>query len=137
MGVVRTFKLLLACLPSIIEIEKARVDRRRGGLIKWIMITRQVRMFERLAYLYPPLWAKRQAALEEVNGEWGSGGELRMREDGGERLLFAERKGTNVFARAGRSYGVEVINGGCAEDVEDYGELVVIWMWGQLCAWCK
>lgn len=70
-------------------------------------------MLQRLIHLDSPLRAKRQALLHQIDRQ-----RVRLWEERAEGLLFAEGERTDVLARAGRADRVEVVQRGCAEDVE-------------------
>jgi hypothetical protein len=62
-----------------------------------------------------------QGLGQEVNSK-----RVRIREELREWLAFAEWKGSDVVSRSAGGDGVELIKRGCAENVEDKGELVVV-----------
>lgn len=70
---------------------------------------------------YPIPRAERQALLHQVDCQ-----RVRVREERPERAFLAERKRADVFTRSRGGDRVEVVDGGCPEDVEDQRELVVV-----------
>ena len=78
-------------------------------------------MRKRVLDSYPLLRVERKGFGEEVDGE-GVG----VGEEGFEGLAFSEGEGADVVARAAGCDGVEFIEGGRTEDVEDESELVMV-----------
>lgn len=78
-------------------------------------------MLQRLPNLNPSLRTKRQTLLQKIYRQWA-----RIGEQSPKRLFFAEWKRTDIFTGTLGGDRVEVVNGGCAQDIEDYGELVMV-----------
>lgn len=67
-------------------------------------------------HFYAPFGIERQAFLHEIDRQG-----IRVREELGERLLFPEGQGPDVFPRARGIDGVKVVQRWCAQYVENQG----------------
>ena len=102
------------------NVEELTKDSRSRFII-CIMIRLQVRMRQRLLNRDPLLRIERQTLLQQVQRE-----RVRVGVERREGLALLEGEGAEVVARAVRGDGVEVVEGGSSEYVEDEGQLVMV-----------
>ena len=76
----------------------------------------KIRVLQRILDFDPPLWAKRQTLLHQVNGKW-----VRLREQLREGSLFAEWQRADVFTRTWGRDSVEVVKRGRTQNIKDDG----------------
>lgn len=115
-------QLLLAQVVFVlVEVEEFLRDRRRGGLVIRIMVRLKVRVLQGLVDRDALHGVEGQELLQQVEGEVGGLGE-----ESAEWYLLLEGKGANVLACAAGLDPIVVLHGGCAKDIKDEGELMVV-----------
>lgn len=109
-------------VPREARQELTQDGRRR--LVVRVVIGLEVRVRQRLLDGDALLGVEGEAALEEVDGERVGVGVERL-----ERPTLLEGECAEVVARAVRGDGVEVVESGGSENVEDESELMVVCKW--------
>lgn len=103
------------------RVGRERTQYGSGRLVLGVVVGLEIRVRECLLDRDALLRVEGEAALEEVDRE-----RVRVRVERLQRSSLLERQRAEVVARAVRRDGVEVVQRGRAEDVEDERELVVV-----------
>ena len=117
----RTFQLFFCDVLLVVEIEKTRVQQRRGRFVGRVVVGFQVRVGQRALDVDPGLGVEGKELLEHVERE-----RVLALEQDREWLLLPERERADVLAGPVGGDGVEVVDRGRAEHVEDDAQLVVV-----------
>ena len=117
-----TLQLLLRkCLLILVKIKELLGDGVRSRLILRVMVGLEIRVLQSLLDGNTLHGIEGQQLLEQVESQIGSFGEHGLHGD-----LLLERERANVFSGAAGLDAVVVFHSGCAKNVEDEGELVVV-----------
>lgn len=118
-----TLQLVLAeSILVLVEIEESFGDRRRRGLVVRVVVRLQIRVTQSVFDGDTLGRIEGKKFLKEVEREF-----VALGEEGLEGDLLLKGKGANVFPGPAGFDSVIVFHGWCAQDIQDQGQLVVVY----------